>query len=298
VRTNHLSLIEDGAQALLATSSHGQSSAPGMAGDFCGCFRDLGVFSFTQGKHVTCGEGGLMLCKNEELYLRCALLRNHSEAVISGMDNRTERQLFPNAVQDIAQVGMNLRMTEMQAAILMEELVPDWKTITNAESTGADFPLGGLKYLAHRMYNSVNLLANLSTISFIKTYPIESYVLIHSMYVLPLKYDAASAEGIPRDTFLNAVKAELVGEENRADRGIPIGGGYIKPLYLMPLFQDKRHWALKNGTYHPGLCPNAERLWQEEFFLTLYHGLPLSENDRRDIFLAFDKVANNMGEIK
>lgn len=299
-RDNNLFLIEDAAQALYAKSNHEQSEIPGRGGQYCGCFGDIGVFSFTQGKHVTCGEGGLVLCKNEELYLRCALLRNHSEAVISGMPNALEKQLFPNSVSEIAQVGMNLRMTEMQAAILLEELVPDWKKIAEAEKLDTGFPLSDLKYLAHRMYNGAELLDKLTTIPFIKAYPTNSYTAVHSLYVLPLKYEGnhPGTKGITRDKYLEAVKAELVGEENRADRGIPIGGGYIKPLYLMPLFKDKRHWALKDGTYHQGICPVAERLWQEEFFLTLYHGLPLSEKDRADIVTAFSKVADNMGEIK
>ena len=45
--------------------------------------------------------------------------------------------------------------------------------------------------------------------------------------------------GISRDKFITAVKAELEAVEGRETEGVPIGQGYVKPLYLIPMFQNK-----------------------------------------------------------
>ena len=73
-------VIEDAAQAI--GSFYNQDPA--------GTFGDIGCFSFTQGKHLTAGEGGMILTKNQELYEKCALLRNHAESVVHDMKNPKE----------------------------------------------------------------------------------------------------------------------------------------------------------------------------------------------------------------
>src|SRR5207245_7756413 len=82
----------------------------------------------------------------------------------------------------------------------------------------------------------------------------------HVYYVYPLLYDA-SVWGIPRARFLEAVGAE----------GIPISGGYVKPLYLSPLYQERRAWAFRayrgDVSYAEGICPVAERLHRETMLL-------------------------------
>jgi len=53
------------------------------------------------------------------------------------------------------------------------------------------------------------------------------------------------AEGIHRDTFINAVKAELQPMRGREEEGVRIGNGYIKPLYRMPVFNHNEHHRKK-----------------------------------------------------
>ena len=53
--------------------------------------------------------------------------------------------------------------------------------------------------------------------------------------------------------------------------GFPNTEGYVKPLYLLPAFQ-KRMALGRNGfpftltekTYHKGMCPIAERMYEKE----------------------------------
>jgi dTDP-4-amino-4,6-dideoxygalactose transaminase len=119
----------------------------------------------------------------------------------------------------------------------------------------------------------------------------------HAFYVCPFIWDEDKAEGIHRDKYLEAVRAELTYEDKRIDRGIPIGGGYIQPLYRMPLFQNQTHWSIKGRSYDEEL-PTVEKLWKDKFFLTLYHGLPLWDADKKDIVDAFCKVWEHRDELR
>jgi len=107
-KENNLYIIEDAAQAI---GSYRGDVPAGFLGD-------IGCFSFTQGKHLTAGEGGMIVTKNEELYMKCALIRNHAEAVCNDMAN-TSKKLVKKYNHLI---GMNLRMTEIQAVILREQI--------------------------------------------------------------------------------------------------------------------------------------------------------------------------------
>jgi len=268
-----LYIIEDAAQALGASRNTINA----------GTFGDIACFSFTQGKHITCGEGGMIVARNEKLFERCAMIRNHAESVCNDMPRDTQYN-FNGCL------GLNFRMTEIQAAIASVQL--------------ENFP----KSLERRKRITYELTKKLSTIHCLKFNTPE--IGIGSYYVLPFIYNDPTGI-IKRDTFLAAVRAELKEEADRLDRGVPIGGGYIKPLYLFPIFQDKTHWAFKSyinnsnidvqkwpQAYEEGLCPVCEKLWKEDFCLALYNGLSLLDKDIEDIYQAFKKVWENIGELE
>lgn len=265
-KEHNLKVIEDAAQAI--GSKYGNN--------YAGTFGDIGCFSFTQGKHLTAGEGGCILTKDTDLAFKCALYRNHTESVIHGMSGV---DIENNHVEDLANgLGFNLRMTEIQAAILTEQL-DKLEDIINKRDFNVDYITKGIE----------------NKIDYIKRYPVRENCR-HSWYVLPFSFDEEKA-GVKRDKFIEAVKVELTEEESRLDRGVPIGCGYIEPLYKLPLFRQGRHWSCKYGNYHRLKLPVVERLYEKELFLTLYHGLNLSRNDCDDIIRAFIKVHENRGEI-
>ena len=43
----------------------------------CGSFGDLSIFSFYANKHITTGEGGMILFKKKNEFIKCKILRNH-----------------------------------------------------------------------------------------------------------------------------------------------------------------------------------------------------------------------------
>lgn len=92
----NLLLIEDAAQAHMAE----------INGEKVGTFGDAAAFSFYPTKNMTAGEGGMIVLKDPEAAKKARLLRNQ------GMAIRYQNEI----------VGFNLRMTDIHAAIGIEQL--------------------------------------------------------------------------------------------------------------------------------------------------------------------------------
>ena len=72
---------------------------------------DIGGFSLNFHKHIHTGEGGIIVTNNKKLYEKCAKIRNHAENVTSLNKEQLKNML-----------GFNFRLTEIQAAIGIEQL--------------------------------------------------------------------------------------------------------------------------------------------------------------------------------
>lgn len=93
-----LKVIEDAAEM------HGQT----YRGRPCGSFGDISTFSFYPNKHITTGEGGMILTDDDELAETCRSLRNLC--------------FQPHKRFVHERLGWNLRMTNMQAALGLAQL--------------------------------------------------------------------------------------------------------------------------------------------------------------------------------
>ena len=82
----------------------------------CGSFGDLSTFSFYANKHITTGEGGMILTNNKRLYDKCKSLRN---LCFGEGNNRLNHE----------DIGWNYRMTNLQAAIGCGQLKNIFKII-------------------------------------------------------------------------------------------------------------------------------------------------------------------------
>ncbi len=94
-----LFLIEDAAEM------HGQY----YKGQACGSFGTISIFSFYPNKHITTGEGGMIVCNDEKLAAHCRKLRN--------LAFEPEGRRFIHH-----ELGWNYRMTNMQAALGLAQL--------------------------------------------------------------------------------------------------------------------------------------------------------------------------------
>lgn len=104
-----LRLIEDCAQA------HGAT----YKGRPVGSFGDAAAFSFCTDKIMsTGGEGGMLLLRDEDVFLRAWSYKDHGKDYALAMQKSSE----PQFRWMISSIGTNFRMTEMQAAIGLLQL--------------------------------------------------------------------------------------------------------------------------------------------------------------------------------
>jgi perosamine synthetase len=98
-RKYNLKIIEDAAEM------HGQT----YKNRKCGSFGDVSIFSFYPNKHITTGEGGMIVTNSKELTDKARKLRNLSF-------NPNGRRFIHN------DIGWNYRMTNLQASIGIGQL--------------------------------------------------------------------------------------------------------------------------------------------------------------------------------
>lgn len=103
-----LTVIEDAAHALGAIYKNKK----------VGSIADMTTFSFHPVKHITTGEGGMILTNNKELYIKLKLFRNHGITKDPDMMSTNEGGWFYE--QQI--LGYNYRMTDIQCALGLSQL--------------------------------------------------------------------------------------------------------------------------------------------------------------------------------
>ncbi len=240
-------LIEDNAQAPLGTED----------GRYAGTIGNIGVFSLNYHKHFHTGEGGVCTTDDEKLAMRLRLIRNHGESCVAGA-----------GVTDLVNlVGFNMRMTEMCAAIGLEQLKK------------ADVLVGEREHICLRLNEG---LAGLSGISL----PVQRSGTRPVYYMYQMRFDPQEV-GVSREVFARALAAE----------GFQTFLGYLKPLYMLPLFQQRiaigrEGWpfTLTQRTYGKGLCPVAERLHEVELMGFDCCCQKIPDTDLDDLIAAFRKV--------
>jgi perosamine synthetase len=218
---HHLRLIEDNAQGPLA-SEHGC---------LCGTVGDIGIFSLNYHKHIHTGEGGMCVTDQDELAKRLRLIRNHAENLVEDW-----------GIKDITNlVGFNYRMTELSAAVGIEQL----KKI--------EFHVEQREQLGQRVTSGISGLEGL-------TPPKVRSGCRHVYYLWAMRFDR-NIMGATRGQFSRALAAE----------GFPHFNGYVRPLYLLPVFQRRTAFGsrgypfdLSVVSYPKGLCPVCERMHEQE----------------------------------
>lgn len=243
--------------------------APGtkFRDELVGTIGHLGVFSTVETKNLVTGEGGIVITDNDDFAHKCKLVRNHGEAWMAGKP----RAYLSNTL------GYNYRMTEIQAAIGIEQL----KKLDNLNATRnelAKFLMEELKDL-----NGISLPSEIN----------DSQTIHH---LLCLQFEKEKLD-ISRETFIEAMGAE----------GIPVSKGYPHPMYLNPLFTEKIAFGNsgcpftcplygKEINYGIGLCPDAEKVCEKSIFFQ-HIRYPHTIGDMKDSITAFKKVIAGVSEL-
>lgn len=220
-RKHNLVLIEDGAH-VIGTSYKGRMN---------GSIADMTTMSFHPVKTVTGGEGGAVLTNSKEYYEKLLLYRAHG---ITRDPRLMEHEPDGPWYYEQIALGMNYRMTDMQAALIISQLnkLPRFMERRKA---------------IVKVYNEA--FSKLPQLFVQQEIP-ESDTTRH-LYILRIRPEKLT---IDRKQFFEALAAE----------NICCNVHYI-PTYYFPYYE-------KLG-YQRGLCPNAEKLYAEEISLPLYYAM-------------------------
>ncbi len=229
-------LIEDGAHSI-GTRYNGKG---------VGSIADMTTFSFHPVKTVTGGEGGAVLTNSEELYGKLLLFRSHG---ITRDPEFLEREPDGPWYYEQVALGMNYRITDIQAALIVSQL-----------DKLSRFQARRREIVAR--YDAA--FSQMPELVVQKEIP-QSDTTRH-LYILRIVPERLSAD---RAQFFAAMDAE----------NIRCNVHYI-PVYYHPYYE-------KLG-YRRGLCPNAEKLYEEIMTLPLYYAL--TDKDVDDVIHAVRKI--------
>ncbi len=238
---HNLKVIEDCAHA------HGSQ----WRGKGMGSIGHLGTFSFQIGKTLTCGEGGMVITNDESL---------------------------ANIANQVA--NLNMRMTNLQAALLLSQLERLDEQVETRER------------------NIAYLMKGMEAIEGIHPIPWDERVTRWCFYYWDFRFVSAEFGGISRGRFLEALGAE----------GVPCGvGAHGQPIYNEGPFGNselfdqlglpREYLGDRAIDYSKVHCPEAERVYQEEV-CSFGHAMFLGGTDDMQLILdAFQKIRANVDEL-
>jgi len=226
-----------------------------------GTIGDCGIFSFQESKNIMTGEGGMLVTNDEDIANVARMVRNHGEVITPALKKRTYRSEF---------LGWGYRMTELEAALGIAQ-VPKLDDLNEKRIELGNF-----------LAKEINKIDGLTHVKY-------DYVK-HVYWMFGFSYDEEKI-GLSRNLFCDALKAE----------GIPCASGYVEPLYLNPLYSERRAFAFKHYTgntkYEKGICPVAELLYEKELINTLICRPPATITDMKDVIDAIHKILENKNEL-
>lgn len=220
-------VLEDACQAHLAE----------WKGRKVGTYGKAGCFSFQASKNLNAGEGGAIITNDAAFVESCYAFHNNSRG------RRGTGGDFAYGA-----VGMNLRLTEFQGALLLAQM-------TRLEAQAAE-----------RAANAAYLTTLLQDIPGIVPAKMYSGCTRNAYHLYMFRYDASAFANLSRAAFLKALRAE----------GVPASSGY-SPLDKEPVVArtltgrgyEKIYGAAEIKTLQErNRCPQNDRLCTEAVWLT------------------------------
>ncbi len=189
--------------SLVADACH--SIGGSLGGNPSGSYADLTVFSFHPVKHITTGEGGMVVSGREDLIHKVKRFRNHG--ISADSHQRRDRETW---YYEIETPGYNYRLTDFQCALGLSQLkkLDAWVRRRNEIA---------------RQYDV--LLAGIEGVSPLETAPDVSHA--RHLYVVRL---ATSSLSMTRGEIFSHLRS----------RGIGVNVHYI-PVHFHPFYQKRFH---------------------------------------------------------
>jgi len=194
---------------LVADACHALGA--GYKGKKVGTLADLNVFSFHPVKHITTGEGGMVVTDDDESAAKMRRFRNHG--ISSDHHYRAKHNTWYYEMVDL---GYNYRLTDIQCALGLSQLrkLPSWITRR--------------REIAQR-YNA--FFGSISELEPLRVSP--DVLHAYHLYVIRLDLDRWKAD---RATVFSALRQE----------GIGVNVHYI-PVHLHPYYRSR--FGYRKGQY-------------------------------------------------
>ena len=230
--------------ALVADACHSLGAT--YDGRPVGANADMTAFSFHPIKPITTGEGGAVTTSSAELAARVRSFRNH------GMSSDfRQREHVGSWFYEIADLGYNYRLSEMQCALGISQLRKLRVWVERRQAIAARYA------------------ASLAQLDAVRPLAIESG-RTHAFHLFVVEMEPG-CWSVDRAAVFAALRAE----------GIGVNVHYI-PAHLHPLYRRR----LGTG---PGLCPIAEAAYGRVLTLPVFPAM--TDADVDDVVFALRKVA-------
>ena len=247
-KKHHIAVIEDNAQAVLSTY-HGKT---------LGTFGDMASFSFENSKHVSCGEGGMIITDSEQYAKIARKLGGHGFKNLEADEGRvryTNKEMFQNPMYKRHDaLGWNYRMPEFTAAVALAQLERVEELVELRKRTAEIFmdAMSECDYMIPQ--------GNLPD-------------TVNSYYALGVRYEGEDAIGIPWTEF-RKMYVEMGGDGFYGAWSVP----YLEPVMSERTFVKRLPQVYGNVSYEQGVCPVAERIQPKIMqFKTNYRDLELAK---------------------
>lgn len=246
-KKHNVAVVEDCAQSYMTY----------YKGKLAGTIGDIGCFSLNDFKHISAGDGGMVLLNDETMYRKALRFADK---------NYDRLSTDPAATRKIEYIAPNYRMNELTGAVGVAQL-DKLKSICDRRNAYGERLSAGIKDLPG-IY-----------IPEIKDGCKSSY------WFYMLRVDEKEA-GVSRDEFSKALAAE----------GVPNQPGYIPTcVYEYDLFKNKNaypgtQYPFRDDTnYFKGMCPTAEEILNTAIRMSVSEFY--TEQDCDEVIKAIRKVS-------
>ena len=242
-----LTVIEDNAQCVLST----------YKGRMAGTIGHMASYSFENTKHISCGEGGMIITNNEKFAELVRKIGGHGFKNLKADEGRIRlrQDIFQNPhYKRHDEIGWNYRLPEFNAAVALAQL----ERIDE---------LVDLRIKSAQLFRDVMSQCD---------YLVPQYVpsgYTHSYYTLGVVYDGLERIGVSWEDFR---------KEYMKQGGDGIYGAwsvaYLEPVIAERKFVKRCPWVYEHVRYEKGLCPVAEAVQPKIMqFKTNYRDLALAK---------------------
>jgi len=223
-RRHKLVVIEDAAHALGAE----------YKGKRIGGLSDLTILSFHPVKHITTGEGGMVLTNNKDYYQKLLMFRTHGITREEDLLTKNKGHWY----YEMQHLGYNYRLTDLQCALGISQLKRLDKFLVRRRTIA-------------KQYNKV--FKNIEEI----TIPYEKLGVKSAWHLYIIRLNLDKVKVTRREIF-----------ERLRQKKIGVNVHYI-PVYYHPYYQRLN--------YQKGICPQAEKYYEEAITLPLYPKMTRSD---------------------